>query len=169
MLTTIVPWTEGSSTRSSVTSWRTVSYLSIASCECGSFDSSVGRAVDCRGVIVIHRSLVRIRLEGLIFSPNTLFRSTLVLYLHVQHCTLHSICKLPFVLYLTLQYYYFFFLIAYNVPDLEKKPTATVIRPLRGHLSTVARLLLTIGDNFWGGINFSDNSLRINCHGWKLS
>ena len=34
---------------------------------CGSFDSSVGRAVDCRGVMVIHRSVVRIRLEGLIF------------------------------------------------------------------------------------------------------
>ena len=42
-----------------------------------SFDSSVGRAVDCRGVKIytdIHRSLVRIRLEGLyvfflFFSP----------------------------------------------------------------------------------------------------
>ena len=31
-----------------------------------SFDSSVGRAVDCSGK-VIHRSLVRIRLEGLNF------------------------------------------------------------------------------------------------------
>jgi hypothetical protein len=29
------------------------------------FDSSVGRAVDCRGTeVVIHRSLVQIRLEG---------------------------------------------------------------------------------------------------------
>ena len=34
---------------------------------CDSFDSSVGRAVDCRGAMVIHRSLVQIRLEGLIF------------------------------------------------------------------------------------------------------
>ena len=36
----------------------------------GSFDSSVGRAVDCRGhlkFVEIHRSLVRIRLEGLTF------------------------------------------------------------------------------------------------------
>ena len=40
-------------------------------CSCRSTDSSVGRAVDCRGV-VIHRSLVRIRLGGLFstfFSP----------------------------------------------------------------------------------------------------
>ena len=35
-------------------------------CLCVSFDSSVGRAVDCRGV-VIHRSLVQIRLEGILF------------------------------------------------------------------------------------------------------
>ena len=34
---------------------------------CVSFDSSVGRAVDCRGDMAIHRSLVRIRLEGLFF------------------------------------------------------------------------------------------------------
>ena len=32
-----------------------------------SFDSSVGRAVDCSGV-GIHRSLVRIRLEGFLFA-----------------------------------------------------------------------------------------------------
>jgi hypothetical protein len=33
------------------------------------FDSSVGRAVDCRGIknVDIHRSLVQIRLEGLLF------------------------------------------------------------------------------------------------------
>ena len=31
-----------------------------------SFDGSVGRAVDCSGV-VIHRSLVQIRLEGFFF------------------------------------------------------------------------------------------------------
>ena len=33
---------------------------------CASFDSSVGRAVDCSGE-VIHRSLVQIRLEGVPF------------------------------------------------------------------------------------------------------
>ena len=27
---------------------------------------------------------------------------------------------------------------AYNEPDLEKKPTTTVVRPLRGHLSRVS-------------------------------
>ena len=51
--------------------------------------------------------------------------------------------------------YYIFFLTAYNVPDLEKKPTATVIRPLRGHLSTVIQSLQLskshIGGNFGGG------------------
>ena len=36
-----------------------IPYLSISS-----FDSSVGRAVDCSGAADIHRSLVRIRLEG---------------------------------------------------------------------------------------------------------
>ena len=35
----------------------------------GSFDSSVGRAEDCRVNKVILRSLVRIRLEGINFSP----------------------------------------------------------------------------------------------------
>ena len=35
----------------------------------GSFDSSVGRAEDCRVNEVILRSLVRIRLEGMNFSP----------------------------------------------------------------------------------------------------
>ena len=37
--------------------------LNIPSCVQLSFDSSVGRAVDCSGN-VIHRSLVQIRLEG---------------------------------------------------------------------------------------------------------
>ena len=37
-----------------------------------SFDSSVGRAVDCRGV-EIHRSLVRIRLEGIFFCLKSIF------------------------------------------------------------------------------------------------
>lgn len=30
---------------------------------------------------------------------------------------------------------------AYNEPELEKKPTTTVVRPLRGHLSRVSRVL----------------------------
>ena len=29
---------------------------------------------------------------------------------------------------------------AYNEPELEKKPTTTVVRPLRGHLSRVSRV-----------------------------
>ena len=33
-------------------------------------------------------------------------------------------------------------LTAYNVPDLEKKPTATVSRPLRGHLSRVKKTIM---------------------------
>ena len=37
-------------------------------------------------------------------------------------------------------YIAFILLTAYNVPDLEKKPTATVSRPLRGHLSRVTTL-----------------------------
>ena len=42
--------------------------LSVAVSICQpSFDSSVGRAVDCSGVD-IHRSLVRIRLEGFLFA-----------------------------------------------------------------------------------------------------
>ena len=41
-----------------------MSYIIIGTRYCTSFDSSVGRAVDCSGN-VIHRSLVRIRLEGL--------------------------------------------------------------------------------------------------------
>ena len=44
-----------------------------------SFDSSVGRAVDCSGVD-IHRSLVRIRLEGFFFIfPANLCRSEVLL------------------------------------------------------------------------------------------
>ena len=35
-----------------------------------SFDSSVGRAEDCRSVVEILRSLVRIRLEGIVFFLN---------------------------------------------------------------------------------------------------
>ena len=42
--------------------------LNFHLCTCTSTDSSVGRAVDCRGVD-IHRSLVRIRLGGFFF-PN---------------------------------------------------------------------------------------------------
>ena len=39
------------------------------SCTEHAFDSSVGRAVDCRGKPVIHRSPVRFRVEGLFFCP----------------------------------------------------------------------------------------------------
>ena len=41
---------------------------------CAPFDSSVGRAVDCRGYTdnaEIHRSLVQIRLEGEMFFQHT--------------------------------------------------------------------------------------------------
>ena len=38
--------------------------ISNKSIPCGSFDSSVGRAEDCRVKVAILRSLVRIRLEG---------------------------------------------------------------------------------------------------------
>jgi hypothetical protein len=53
------------------------------------FDSSVGRAVDCRGlsqVADIHRSLVQIRLEGIFFLYNLYFTD-------IVHCMSYSIVK----------------------------------------------------------------------------
>ena len=47
--------------------WKRWEYIaSLVHCTQPSFDSSVGRAVDCSGVDT-HRSLVRIRLEGFCF------------------------------------------------------------------------------------------------------
>ena len=45
------------------------------------FDSSVGRAVDCSGtqLIGIHRSLVQIRLEGNFFLPVFVFRMNILI------------------------------------------------------------------------------------------
>ena len=49
--------------------WINKHYFIFQCWKCGSFDSSVGRAEDCRVNEVILRSLVRIRLEGMNFSP----------------------------------------------------------------------------------------------------
>ena len=49
--------------------WINKRYFIFQSWKRGSFDSSVGRAEDCRVNEVILRSLVRIRLEGMNFSP----------------------------------------------------------------------------------------------------
>ena len=62
------------------------------------FDSSVGRAVDCSMILVIHRSLVRLRLEGLFYK----FISSTFLLLKTYKSKINSLfqsleCKVAFV------------------------------------------------------------------------
>ena len=54
-----------------------------------SFDSSVGRAVDCSGV-VIHRSLVRIRLEGFLFHFNICFCNDIFIFCDCFFCDMST-------------------------------------------------------------------------------
>ena len=65
-----------------------------------SFDSSVGRAVDCSGAD-IHRSLVRIRLEGSLFCSH--------IHVHTVHLytgTVWSILYTPFAWYNNTEWRY---------------------------------------------------------------
>ena len=62
------------------------------------FDSSVGRAVDCSRTLDIHRSLVRLRLEGLFYK----FISSTFLLLKTYKSKINSLfqsleCKVAFV------------------------------------------------------------------------